>query len=130
MACNGKPPPEDNGGGAWCKLLCALRERGKLPIDPPPPPPEEVLSRSIFFSLEEVKSRESSQLTIHKKRNLEGESFSLSGLSLLIILIIHEKKKKREKIKERGSLLLVWFQQIGACCDRGQYVYIHREKRD
>jgi len=72
---------------------------------------------------------------LDKKRNLERElvslSLSLSSLSLLIIIIIiiREKKKKRE-IKERGSLLLVWFQQIGAYCDRGQYVYIHREKRD
>ena len=83
---------------------------------------------------ERKESLESSQLTTlgDKKRNLEGESFSLSGLSLLIIIIIiiREKKKKREKIKERGSLLLVWFQQIGAYCDRGQYVYIHTERRE
>jgi hypothetical protein len=80
---------------------------------------------------ERKESLESSQLTTlgDKKRNLERELVSLS-LTLLIIIIIREKKKKREKIKERGSLLLVWFQQIGAYCDRGQYVYIHREKRD
>jgi len=77
---------------------------------------------------ERKESLESSQLTtlLDKKRNLEGElvSFSRLSLSLLIIIII------REKIKERGSLLLVWFQQIGAYCDRGQYVYIHTERRE